>query len=299
VAKGVFTTKVQPEYDDLPELRYHFPKTYLRQAEKTVGDWIIYYEPRREGEDDAGRAGRQAYFATARVKEIIPDSTRSDHFYALVADYLDFEKPVPFRQGNTILESALQKRDGSVNRDAFGRSVRLIREDEYELIARLGFIVDGGASFSVRESATIDRPIVETIVSRPFRDAAFSRSVKSSYRLTCAVTGFKLVNGGGRPEVESAHIRPVGSGHNGTDSVRNGVALSRTVHWMFDRGLISVADDYTILISGVRVPEQVRALINSTGRLLLPADPQHHPHRQFLEYHRERIFKSDRYETGT
>ncbi len=38
--KGVFTTKVVPEYDDLPERQYHFPRTYLRQAERCVGDWI-------------------------------------------------------------------------------------------------------------------------------------------------------------------------------------------------------------------------------------------------------------------
>jgi putative restriction endonuclease len=36
--KAVLTTKVSPVYDDLPEVRYHFPKTYLRQVESAVGD---------------------------------------------------------------------------------------------------------------------------------------------------------------------------------------------------------------------------------------------------------------------
>ena len=39
MAKAVFTTKVEPTYDDLPEFRYHFPRSYLRQAEAAVGDW--------------------------------------------------------------------------------------------------------------------------------------------------------------------------------------------------------------------------------------------------------------------
>jgi putative restriction endonuclease len=47
VTKAVFTSKIEPSYDDLPEERYHFPRTYLRQAEAALGDWIIYYEPRR------------------------------------------------------------------------------------------------------------------------------------------------------------------------------------------------------------------------------------------------------------
>jgi putative restriction endonuclease len=30
MAKAVFTTKIDPTYDDLPEFRYHFPQTYRR-----------------------------------------------------------------------------------------------------------------------------------------------------------------------------------------------------------------------------------------------------------------------------
>lgn len=48
MASAVFTTKVLPTYDDLPEVRYHSPQTYLNFVKRTVEDWIIYYEPRRE-----------------------------------------------------------------------------------------------------------------------------------------------------------------------------------------------------------------------------------------------------------
>ena len=48
MAKAVFTTKIMPSYKDLPEVMYHFPKTYLRQVNSAIGDWIVYYEPRRE-----------------------------------------------------------------------------------------------------------------------------------------------------------------------------------------------------------------------------------------------------------
>ena len=47
MAKAVLTTKVHPSYDDLPEDRYHFPRTYLNAAREALGDWIVYYEPRR------------------------------------------------------------------------------------------------------------------------------------------------------------------------------------------------------------------------------------------------------------
>ena len=58
-----------------------------------------------------------------------------------------------------------------------------------------------------------------------------------AYDARCAITGLKLINGGGRAEVAAAHIRPVEA--NGPDIISNGIALSATAHWMFDRGLIS------------------------------------------------------------
>ena len=120
--KDVYTTKIDPTYDDLPEQRYHFPRTYLRQAEAAVGDWIVYYEPRRPGA--AGTGGRQAYFAAARVLRVRADPSRADHFYADVADYLEFDRPVPFRDGSHYFESGLQRDDGGTSKGAFGRAVR-------------------------------------------------------------------------------------------------------------------------------------------------------------------------------
>jgi putative restriction endonuclease len=107
MVKAVFTTKSQPSYDDLPEVRYHFPRTYLRQVEATLGDWSVYYEPRRSSGDPSSRGGRQAYFAIARVDSISPDSALPEHFYAFVSQFLPFRRNVPFRQGERYFESQL------------------------------------------------------------------------------------------------------------------------------------------------------------------------------------------------
>jgi putative restriction endonuclease len=65
--KAVFTHKAASIYDDKPEECYHFPETYLRQAEAAVDDFILYYEPGRVGVHDRGRSGRRAYVAVAQV----------------------------------------------------------------------------------------------------------------------------------------------------------------------------------------------------------------------------------------
>jgi putative restriction endonuclease len=217
MSKVVFTTKADPTYDDLPEFQYHFPRTYLRQAQSAVGDWAIYYEPRRTSGDLSSRGGRQAYFAAARVVRLEPDPRVPDHFYAFVSDFIEFDRFVPFKEGDHYYEAVLRRADGGTNRGAFGRAVRPISETEFDAILRAGFepllISPPRTELEIPgladEPATFDRPVVERVSSRPFRDAAFSEAVKSAYQNTCAVTGLKIINGGGRPEVQAAHIRPV------------------------------------------------------------------------------------------
>jgi putative restriction endonuclease len=303
MAKAVLTTKVDPSYDDLPENRYHFPRTYLRQIEAAKGDWILYYEPRRANANEANRDGRSAYFATARIARIEPDQSRADHFYAFVEDFLSFDHAVPFRENSFTYERGLTKQDGTTNKGAFGRAVRNLSDAEYDVILHSGFghilsaiappvaaaHAPAPAGFSDQEQELFDRPLVERLIVRPFREAAFAGAVKSAYADTCAMTGLKIVNGGGRTEVQAAHIRPVAD--RGPDSVRNGLALSGTVHWMFDRGLISINDDYSLLVATIGVPDTIGRLLNASRRLQLPRIPEMQPHPQFLRYHRENVFK--------
>lgn len=298
MTKVILTTKADSAYDDLPELRYHFPRTYLPTIEAAVGDWIVYYEPRRPSVQLSSRGGRSSYFATARVTSIRADPARDDSFYADISDYLEFPRPVPFKDGDHYYEAGLKRADGGTSKGAFGRAARRISATEYDTILKAGFVTeivgelrDGDASLAglAEEQATFDRPIVERITNRPFRDAAFSSAIKVAYGNTCAFTGLKIINGGGRSEVQAAHIRPVAD--RGPDSVRNGLALCGTVHWMFDRGLLSIDDDFTILTAHGKVPDMIQRLVNADGKLLAPDRPEFRPHPQFLSYHRQFVFK--------
>jgi putative restriction endonuclease len=283
----------------------------LRQIEAARGDWIVYCEPRRPSGDLMKTGGKQAYFATARISDIFEDPSKADHFYALIEDFLKFDHAVPFKEADHYYERGLRKEDGSTNKGAFGRAVRNIPDEEYDLIlaagfahvlgrrdrerpapdpaeeARLGF---GDNPQMPYEVDSIDRRIVSQVLQRLFRDRAFSVAIKAAYQDTFCVTGLELINGGGRSEVQAAHIRPVADG--GPDSIRNGLALSGTVHWMFDRGLISVDDDYSLLIADIGVPDTITRLINPERRLLVPVRADERSHSQFLQYHREKVFKA-------
>lgn len=91
---------------------------------------MIFYESRRDG-------GRLAYFATGTVTAIEPDPMRSDHYYARISNYLDFDRPVHFREAGGF-EAALVRSDGTVNAGTSQNSVRHIPEFEFSAILEAG-----------------------------------------------------------------------------------------------------------------------------------------------------------------
>lgn len=299
MTRGVFLHREDSRYDDRPAERYQFPRQYFSRASQFVDDWIVYYEPIR------GPTGR-GYFAIARVEKIIPDPTTAGMYIALIepGSYLPFEQPVPFSDANGVVERGVLNEAGHLS----GRvrsAVRPISIEDFNRILDLG--IPDETPLLPREGAPIQRlpdllreeptPFVDAArdrvsyySSRLVRDRVFRRVVLDAYDCRCAVTGLKFINGGGRAEVEAAHIKPVD--HNGPDDIRNGLALSGTAHWMFDRGLISLADDLQILVSRhVNDADSVWKLLNVSKRAEAPRNPAHRPHPGYLAWHREYCFK--------
>ncbi len=132
------------------------------------------------------------------------------------------------------------------------------------------------------------RRVEQMLVNRKIRDANFRRHVCEAYDDRCAVTGLRIINGGGRSDVQAAHIWSVGDG--GPDVSQNGLALSGTVHWLFDRHLIALTDDYRLLVSHDKAPPDLRVLFErQMDRIHLPKDERLWPHKTYVEMHRERF----------
>lgn len=305
--KGVFDTKPGSAYDDHLETRYHFParSNYLAVAHAVTGDWILYREPQRN-------RGRRAYIGVARVVRVDPDPQRPDHAYAIMSDYVAFDPPVPFAgEGEGYWEAALRDiaNPSRVGAAVQGRSLRTLADADFAAIVAAGLRENFSAENVVRYGpgmqdgdfiapappltgypdappADFVRRIEQTLLNRKIRDANFRRQVCQAYDDTCAVTGLRIINGGGRSEVQAAHIWGVGEG--GPDVVQNGLALSGTVHWLFDRHLISLTDDYRLLVSHNKVPAELRGLFaKQMDRIHLPKDPRLRPHPDYIARHRE------------
>ena len=299
--KAVFDTKSNSGYDDDITRQYHFPATrpYLEVAEASVGDWVVYREPQRNG-------GRRAYIAVARVVRIARDPNRIDHAYAFVEDFLPFDRPVPFNGEEGFREEPLRAlaNPTRVGASIQGKSLRPLAAHDFSAIVIDGLRETLSPSNALRLEldpghadgdalALIQAPLFEQerrieqiLLNRKIRDASFRRQVCDAYEDRCAVTGIRLINGGGKAEAQAAHIWPVAAG--GPDTVQNGIALSATVHWLFDRHLISLTDDYALLVSHNRVPAELQTLFEKQmQRIHLPRNERLHPHKAYVARHRE------------
>lgn len=298
MANGIFIHRTDSIYDDSPSERYQFPRQYLERAKACLGDWVIYYEPVKV-------QGSRGYFAIAKVSQIVPDKKIPGMYVALIepGTYLDFVNPLPFRANGDLVEAGLLNDKGKISGHAQA-AVRTISPADFNRILSLGIdevepilprtgATPGNRGFEEEQAPFLfehQHERISYLTTRAVRDRLFRRIVLKAYDERCAITGLKLINGGGRAEVDAAHIRPVEA--NGPDIITNGIALSGTAHWMFDRGLISLHDDMQILVSRqVNDPDAVWAFVNKTRHAFLPSRPQDRPHPTFLEWHRKRCFK--------
>lgn len=297
MVKAVFDTRPGSGYQDSVEF-YDFPKRYLPQASQAVGDWVVYYQPKRGG-------GLSAYIGVARLVEIRPNPAHQGRYLAAMEDFLPFDTPLAFRSGGGYREAQLRLVSDSraIGRALQGRSIRPLSDSDFTAIVNDGLdktlapdnarrvgLEPGHIDPSTR--SLIDEPLAERkvermLVNRTIRDAAFRGAVLDAYDSTCAVTGLRIVNGGGRAEAQAAHIVPVAD--KGLDIVQNGIALSATAHWLFDRHMVSIGEDWSLLVSHNKVPEIYRSLlVQQEVRIALPKNAAHWPDLRFVARHRER-----------
>jgi putative restriction endonuclease len=292
--KAVLDTKPNSAYDDEMSDRYHFPRRYLSIMERCIGDWVVLRRPRADG-------GNLAYFATAKIASVDPDPQGAGMSYARFSDFLIFDIPVPWRSENRYAEEALRNMpQQDVGVYLRGRSVRPLTDEDFTDLALQGLSHSLDADTTLRiglriddsdVSATADAPgervrrVEQILTSRLVRDANFRRLVCEAYGHRCAVTQLRVLDAAGNSEVQAAHIWAVAKG--GPDVIGNGIALSATVHWLFDSYLISLSDDFQLLIDTKRVPIDLReTLKRHGGKIALPVDRKLWPNPIYISKHR-------------
>jgi putative restriction endonuclease len=125
------------------------------------------------------------------------------------------------------------------------------------------------------------------------REARFRIRVMAAYNYTCALTCYRLTTISGKSIVDAAHIHQFADSRN--NDPRNGMALSKNAHWLFDNGLWTLTDAYRVITAEGHFDEAGtthRLLRECHGqKILLPGDPNLWPNPVHIAWHRNKRFR--------
>ena len=134
-----------------------------------------------------------------------------------------------------------------------------------------------------------DAILKESLTARIARSRAFQTEFSSLYDFKCALCGGAFQGPDGSSEIEAAHIVP--RSLKGADDTQNGLALCRSHHWAFDRGLFGVDREQSIYapnkVLSMAENEHLRPFVSR--KLRLPTDITRAPAHSALEWHRTNI----------
>ena len=125
-----------------------------------------------------------------------------------------------------------------------------------------------------------------------FNSSLFHDLVMNAYNYKCAITGKVIRYKKGKIDLfnlEAAHIKP--HAHQGTYLPCNGIALSRDMHFAFDKGFFTISDNLKVVVSEKLKDDWFYKEYNGKS-LFVPEEPFFRPNPIFLKHHREHVFET-------
>ena len=122
------------------------------------------------------------------------------------------------------------------------------------------------------------------------RSAAFKREISKAYNYSCCISRLRVDVTTDCDLMDACHIEPFATSHD--DTITNGIYLCPTLHRAFDRHLISIDEDYRLIISKAFIErsDSPYSIKQFEGKvILLPANRNHYPSQEKLQKHRERL----------
>ncbi|PBB05607.1 hypothetical protein CKW00_08445 [Salimicrobium humidisoli] len=125
----------------------------------------------------------------------------------------------------------------------------------------------------------------DTEIANLFSATSFRDFTMTAYKGKCAVTG-RVIKYGQFMNIEAAHIQP--KSHGGSFLPSNGLALSRDIHWSFDKGFFTLNEDYTLLVHPSVESDFLKSYEGQ--KISIPEDKFFMPSHDSIKYHRENVY---------
>ncbi|MFL5328126.1 MAG: HNH endonuclease [Gemmataceae bacterium] len=201
-----------------------------------------------------------------------PDN-RLTHFAQIPSDFVEFVRNPIFREKarRILIATYFEPAERVALYTAFGLPIP--REDE----------IQQDAAYKAPDEAR-----------RQGRETRFRLDIVATYNYTCALSGYRLTTVTGASIVDAAHIHQFSDSRN--NDIRNGVALCKNAHWLFDNGLWTISDAYEVIVAVGHFTEASpdhKSLASYHGqKLRLPTDKQVWPNPIHLAWHRNKRFRN-------
>lgn len=232
------------------------PNLYFR-----TGDLAVFEKFDTEGDTIYGlsrlREGDDGY---NQLKQYLQENARKPyHSHSLMEKELSFIRKPKFTDQTII----------SVSSDAesymSSASKELLKHDEDET-----------------------RIVEEQMGGQLFNSVSFRQFVLFAYDYKCAITR-KVIRYENLCNLEAAHIKP--QAHNGLFLPCNGIAMSRDMHFAFDKGFFTITNDMKIEVAERLRETDFYKEYNGMG-IYVPKIDFYRPNIAFLKYHHDNIFET-------
>ncbi|MNV02126.1 hypothetical protein D3C71_923530 [compost metagenome] len=122
------------------------------------------------------------------------------------------------------------------------------------------------------------------------RGGLFKREIPKIYAFQCAISEMRIESSINAQMVDACHIIPFSISKD--DTITNGIALSPNLHRAYDRGLITITENYLVKVSSaISENHSPYSLGQFDGkRILLPQNPKYHPSIENLNWHHRECF---------
>ena len=131
-----------------------------------------------------------------------------------------------------------------------------------------------------------------TLMKQRIGQVFFRKAVLSSFNNRCCITGITITS-----LLIASHIKPWAKSDDATEKTnpRNGLCLNALHDKAFDLGIISISEDYKILVSPkimeMEIDNKSKELITDIEGQEIMLPDRFVPEKKFIRYHNENVFQ--------
>ena len=122
------------------------------------------------------------------------------------------------------------------------------------------------------------------------RGGLFKKTIPKIYGYSCCISQMRIESSQNTQMIDACHIIPFSISND--DTIPNGISLSPNLHRAFDRGLLTINQNYLVRISPtVKENDSVFSLSQFNGKqITLPEKTSWYPSPESLQWHNKEIF---------